>query len=84
MNIDYWIQVLRNDPEALHSFCDYLTQYISESSKQFKTASSMEQVSKIQGKLEALDKLQRDFNEEHLKEQEHAIYQTRYGNPSTG
>ena len=84
MNIDYWVSILKQDSEAIRSFLTYLQSHISESSKQFKTASSMEQVSKIQGRLEILDLIQKDFNREQLKEQENATYESRFRKSPTG
>ena len=83
MNIEIWVPILRNDLEAKHSFQEYLQTLISNSSKKFKTASSMDQVSKIQGEIQILDIIQRDFNREQLKEQEHATYESRFGKSGT-
>ena len=84
MNIEIWISILKQDPEARHSFQDYLQDRISNSSKKFKTASSMDEVSRIQGEIRALELILQDFNREQLKEQEHVAYESRFGKSSTG
>ena len=72
MNVDIWIAYLRQDPEAIHSFHNYLQSLTSESSQQFKTAKSMEQVAKLQGSIESLERILRDFNKDPRQEMEHA------------
>ena len=76
MNIEIWIAILKQNPEAKHSFLNYLQDHISNSSKKFKTASSMDQVSKIQGEIQALELILKDFNRDQLQEQEHATYES--------
>ncbi len=82
MNVAYWITVLKHDPEARRGFEEHLQKLISESLNQFKATSSMEQVSKLQGKLEVLEKLQNEFNKEQLQEREHVLYEQRFGKSS--
>lgn len=82
MNIDYWIQVLRQDADAIHSFQQYLQHNVSESSKQFQTAKSMEQVSKLQGHIETLSKISNDFNRQQLKESEDVAYTRTQSQPA--
>ena len=84
MNIEIWIAILKQDPEAKRSFLNYLQDHISNSSKKFKTASSMDQVSKIQGEIKALELIQDDFNREQLQEQEHATYESYRKRADTG
>jgi len=84
MNVDYWIKLIRSDPDAIHSFQNYLQLLISESSKQFKTAQSMDKVTKLQGQIMALENIQRDFNREQLKEIEHAAYESARARSNQG
>ena len=70
MNVDYWIQFLKTDPQAYKDFLRYLDALHSRTLRQFQTTKTFEEVKSLQGYSNALEEIVRDLKKENkIKEQ---------------